>query len=74
MSDMVTARELLDKMVSENPSVDTTEIMIEFAKLHVTKALESAHYQAVSNLDGRAWDSVYEKRFIIKSYSETNIK
>ena len=74
MVDVITARELLDKMVSENPSVDTTEIMIEFAKIHVTKALESAHYQAVCNLDGRAWDSVYEKRFIIKSYSETNIK
>lgn len=74
MSDMVTAQELFDKMVSENPNVEVTEIMIEFSKLHVNKALREAHTQAANIMDGRCWQNVYDRRFILKSYSETNIK
>lgn len=32
---MITAKELFDKMLEENDECTSTEMMIEFAKLHV---------------------------------------
>ena len=37
-----TAKELFDKMLSENVEVTSTEMMIAFAKLHVSEAIEKA--------------------------------
>lgn len=74
MSNVITAQELFDKMVSENPNVEVTEVMIEFAKLHVNKALRAAHTQAADIMDGRCWQNVYDRSFILKSYSETMVK
>ena len=74
MLNVITARELFDKMVSENPNVEVTEVMIEFAKLHVNKALRAAHTQAADIMDGRCWQNVYDRSFILKSYSETRVK
>jgi hypothetical protein len=37
-----TAKELFDKMLSNNDEVTSTEMMVEFAKLHVQAALKEA--------------------------------
>ena len=38
----MTAQELFDKMLQENDECTSTEMMIEFAKYHVEKALKQA--------------------------------
>lgn len=68
------AQEFMEKMLVENENITMSEIMIEFAKEHVKAALQSAHYAAVHELDGRAWDRVYNRRFLLQSYNETKIK
>jgi hypothetical protein len=70
----LTAEEFLKKMVLDNEEVSMVDVMVEFAKEHVKSALMAAHYDAVSQLDGRCWSMVYEKRFILKSYPEDKIK
>lgn len=67
------AKEFIEKMTSENESVTVEGLMIEFAKMHVSETLKSAHYAAVSTLDGRAWDCVYNKRFLLQCYPESKI-
>ena len=42
MKNLPTAKELFDKMLSENEETTSTEMMIEFAKLHVEAALKEA--------------------------------
>jgi hypothetical protein len=69
----MTAKEFIEKMTSENESVTTEVLMIEFAKMHASEALKSAHYAAVSTLDGRAWDCVYNKRFLLLAYPDSKI-
>ncbi len=71
---VLSAKEFSEKMTTENPDVTANEIMIEFAKEHVKAALQSAHYAAVYELDGRAWDKVYNRRFLLQCYSEDKIK
>ena len=66
---MITAKELIEKM----SGATTEELMIEFAKLHVNATLTAAHYAAVSNLDGRAWDCVWNKKFLLQCYPESKI-
>ena len=39
---MITAKELFDKMLEENDECTSTDMMIAFAKLHVTEALKKA--------------------------------
>lgn len=70
----LTAEEFLRKLLLDNEEVSTTEIMIAFAKEHVRMALSSAQSEAIWQLDGRCWDGVYDKRFILKSYPEYRIK
>lgn len=70
---ILSAKEFSEKMVLENPDITANEVMVEFAKEHVKAALSAAHYAAVSNLDGRAWDCVYNKRFLLQSYPENKI-
>lgn len=43
---METAKELFDRMLEENDECTSTEMMIEFAKLHVEQALKAAHRNA----------------------------
>lgn len=69
----MTAKQFIEKMTSENESVTTEELMIEFAKMHVDEALKSAHYAAVSTLDGRAWDTVYNKKFLLLAYPKSKV-
>jgi hypothetical protein len=47
--------------------------MIEFAKMHVRESLKSAHYAAVWELDGRAWDRVYNRKFLLECYPDIKI-
>jgi len=67
----VTAKELVKQL---GGIMNTEELMTEFARMHVRKALTAAHYAAVSTLDGRAWSNVYEKQFLLKCYPENLIK
>ncbi len=67
----VTAKELIKQL---GGIMNTEELMTEFARMHVRKALTAAHYAAVSTLDGRAWDCVYDKRFLLQCYSEDMVK
>lgn len=43
---MITAKELFDKMLEENDECTSTEMMVEFAKMHVTEALKQASEKA----------------------------
>lgn len=70
----LTAEEFLKKMVLDNEEVSMIDVMVQFAKEHVRSALTAAHYEAVSQLDGRCWSMVYEKGFILKSYPEHRIR
>jgi len=67
----VTANELVKQL---GGIMNTEEMMIEFARMHVRKSLMAAHYAAVSTLDGRAWDTVYNKKFLLQCYSEDMVK
>lgn len=42
MKEIITAQELFDKMLSENEECTSTEMMIEFAKIHVLEAIKTA--------------------------------
>jgi hypothetical protein len=42
-----TAQELFDKMVNENDEVTSTDMMIEFAKLHVEQALKAVNHELI---------------------------
>lgn len=68
-----TAKEFIEKMKLENENITTEELMIGFAKIHVEEALKSAHHAAIWELDGRAWDRVYNKRFLLQSYPDSKI-
>ena len=67
----VTAKELIKQL---GGVMNTEELMTEFARMHVRKALMAAHYAAVSTLDGRAWDTVYNKKFLLQCYPEDMVK
>ena len=67
----VTAKELIKQL---GGIMNTEELMTEFARMHVRKSLTAAHYAAVSTLDGRAWDTVYNKKFLLQCYPEDVVK
>jgi hypothetical protein len=67
----VTAKELIKQL---GGIMNTEELMTEFARMHVRKSLMAAHYAAVSTLDGRAWDTVYNKKFLLQCYPEDMVK
>ena len=81
MEKLPTAKQLFDKMIEENEECTSTEMMIEFAKLHVTEALKEASEKAECNNEGtydRGGEStdyyVVDKDSILDSYPLTNIK
>lgn len=71
---MLTSQELFEKMTSDNEDVTISEIMVEFAKIHVETALREAHQGAKSTFDGRCWSNVYDTGFLLKSYPSHRIK
>ncbi len=63
------------RLVGEDGNGSTVEeVLIGFAKMHVQAALMAAHKSAVWELDGRAWDRVYNKRFLLQAYPADKIK
>jgi hypothetical protein len=69
----MTAKKLITKMKLENPDVTTEELMIEFAKYHTQLALIQANHNAKSELTGQCWSNVYDRNFLLRSYSLDNI-
>ena len=72
MAQTPTAKELFDKMLSENEETTSTEMMIEFARLHVKAALK----EAVKHLpyDDKMNQSLLDERAILNSYPLDKIK
>ena len=63
------------RLIGEDGNGSTVEeVLIGFAKMHVQAALMAAHKSAVWELDGRAWDRVYNKRFLLQAYPADKIK
>lgn len=60
-------------MKLENPDVTTEELMIEFAKYHTQLALIQANHNAKSELTGQCWSNVYDRNFLLRSYSLDNV-
>ena len=77
-----TARELFYKMTDENDEITSTEMMIEFAKIHVEAALKEASKKAkiterkvtLDNTGGYVRVPTIYKRYILNSYPLENIK
>jgi|Laugresu1bdmlbsd_1035121.scaffolds.fasta_scaffold37525_1 hypothetical protein len=69
----MTAKKLIIRMKLENPDVTTEELMIEFAKYHTQLALIQANHNAKSELTGQCWSNVYDRNFLLRSYSLDNI-
>lgn len=74
MNTIPTAKELFDKMISENDEATSTEMMIEFAKMHVEVALRAAIKVEVWEQRSYRGLSELEKDSILNSYSLENIK
>lgn len=69
---MITAKELFDKMLLENDECTSTEMMIAFAKIHVTEALKQASENAESYVIGGLTSDV-DKESILNAYSLDNV-
>lgn len=74
MNTIPTAKELFDKMISENDEVTSTEMMIEFAKLHVQAALKTAANEATTKFIPFTDDEEVDKYSILTAYSLDKIK
>ncbi len=80
MEKIPTAKELFDKMLSDNDETTSTEMMIEFAKLHVQSALKQASekakitYEYSGNTGSEYCDEFVDKDSILNSYPLENIK
>ena len=67
---MITAKELFDKMIEENDECTSTEMMIEFAKIHVKEVLKQVSEKV-------KLETEYENQItpsILNVYSLDNIK
>jgi hypothetical protein len=69
---MITAKELFDKMLEENDECTSTEMMIVFAKIHVTEALKEASENAESYVIGGLTSEV-DKESILNAYPLDNV-
>jgi hypothetical protein len=74
MEKIPTAKQLFDKMLEADEECTSTEMMIEFAKLHVEAALKAA-LNSVEYADGNdsAVDDIDEES-ILNSYPLSNIE
>ncbi len=73
-ADMIYRMDELDSETKTRVGEKLENMMIEFATMHVKAALMAAHKSAVWELDGRAWDRVYNKRFLLQAYPADKIK
>jgi hypothetical protein len=69
---MITAKELFDKMLEENDECTSTEMMIVFAKIHVTEALKEASENAESYVIVGLTSEV-DKESILNAYPLDNV-
>ncbi|HWR93899.1 MAG TPA: hypothetical protein VN192_01715 [Flavobacterium sp.] len=71
---MITAKELFDKMLSKNNECTSTEMMIEFAKLHVKQALKCAA-KASESFDFSEEDELFKmnQENILTAYDLDNV-
>jgi hypothetical protein len=77
MKKIPTAKEFFDLMLESNDEATSTEMMIEFAKLHVQVALkQAAHESQCYNKSKFAGDEnwVVDIESILNSYPLENIK
>ena len=72
--DMIYRMDELDSETKTRVGDKLENMMIEFAKMHVEAALMAAHRAAVREMDGCAWDRVYNKKFLLEAYSVDKIK
>jgi len=78
---MITAKELFDKMLEENDECTSTEMMVEFAKMHVQEALKQSsekaevatEYENPVNPSMGSFE-VVDKCSILDAYSLDNVK
>ena len=68
------AQEFMERMMEKDENITMSEIMVEFAKIHVKSALASAHNAAIFEMDGRCWSNLYNRKFILESYPDNKIK
>ena len=74
MKKLPTAKELFDKMISENDEATSTEMMIEFAKIHVKAALKAVCDYAYTKDVTFSNDVEIDEDSVLTSYPLTNIK
>ena len=78
---MITAKEIFDKMLEENYECTSTEMMVEFARMHVQEALKQAsekaevatEYENPVNPSMGSFE-VVDKSSILDAYSLDNVK
>lgn len=70
---MVTAQELFYKMLKENDECTSTQMMIEFAKLHVQEALKQASENGEVNVLSY-YEYEVDKDSILNAYNLNSIK
>ena len=68
-----TAEEFVNQYDWENSSLDIPMVLIEFAKIHVTEALEQASKKADYNFKNSPCSGL-ERNSILNSYSLTNLR
>lgn len=70
-----TAKELFDRMIEANDECTSTEMMIDFAKLHVEAALKEA-LESIPCLGSSTDIATYEevRDAVLNAYSLNNIK
>jgi hypothetical protein len=80
MENNITAKKLFDKMLSENDETTSTEMMIEFAKLHCEAQLKAilknvrTKNEWEGNTGSEYCDTVVDRDSIINAYNLNNIK
>ena len=76
MKKVPTAKELFDSMLESNDEVTSTEMMIEFAKIHVEAALKDVKQQLINALNSHLMleENICDVIENINNYSLENVK
>jgi len=74
MEEIPSAKELFDKMLLENDETTSTEMMIEFAKLHVKQALKAKIKAMESYYDEGGYSLDEMDAFSYNAYPLSNIQ
>jgi hypothetical protein len=76
MKKVPTAKELFDSMLESNDEVTSTEMMIEFAKIHVEAALKDVKQQLINALNSHLMleENICDVIENINNHSLENVK